>query len=169
MQYKNDVHKKIAYYELVKKVNAIQSTCVSKLVKKADCDTKIVEIEKKILDHDNYITTEDFNKLTYKNFGERLKQKDLAIKNGIADFVKDTNFGERLRKISDNVTSNKARFVETENKLTDPINSYTKLINDPSREVKLITTTESSKDLINEYSIFNGAKYLFGLQNYFVF
>ena len=63
MQYKNDVHKKIAYYELVKKVNAIQPTCVSKLVKKADYNTKIVEIEKKILDHDNYITTEDFNKL----------------------------------------------------------------------------------------------------------
>ena len=43
---------------------------VSILVKKADCDTKIVEIEKK-RDHDHnnkYMTTQQFNNLTAKKF-----------------------------------------------------------------------------------------------------
>ena len=43
---------------------------VSILVKKADCDTKIAEIEKK-RDHDHnnkYMTTQQFNNLTAKKF-----------------------------------------------------------------------------------------------------
>ena len=47
-----------------KKVNAIQTTDTSDLVKKADYNTKIGEIEKKILDHDHsnkYIPTKEFN------------------------------------------------------------------------------------------------------------
>ena len=41
---------------------------ISNLVKKADYDTKVKEIEKKIPDHkhDEYITTPQFNKLTAK-------------------------------------------------------------------------------------------------------
>ena len=67
---------KTVYDELVEKVNAIQATDPSNLVKKADYDTKIAEIEKKILDHDHskYITTHEFNRLTAKNFAARLKQ-----------------------------------------------------------------------------------------------
>ena len=55
---------------MVKKVNVIQTTDTSNLVKKADYDTKIYEIEKKILDrdHNKYITTQEFNKLTSENF-----------------------------------------------------------------------------------------------------
>ena len=43
---------------------------VSNLVKKTDYNTKINEIEKKITDHnhDKYITTPEFNKLTSENF-----------------------------------------------------------------------------------------------------
>ena len=37
------------YDELVKKVNAIQTTDTSSLVKKTDCNTKVNEIEKKLL------------------------------------------------------------------------------------------------------------------------
>ena len=37
------------------------------LVNKADYNTKIVEIEKKITDHDKYITTPKFNNSTKKN------------------------------------------------------------------------------------------------------
>ena len=48
--------------KLVKKVNAIQGTNTSNLVKKADYNTKIEKIEKKILDHSKYITTQEFNK-----------------------------------------------------------------------------------------------------------
>ena len=49
---------------------------VSSLVKKTDYDTKISDIEKKIADHnhDKYITTQEFNKLTTENFNARLAQ-----------------------------------------------------------------------------------------------
>ena len=45
---------------MVKKVNGIQTTDTGNLVKKADYNTKIGEVEKKMLDHDHnnkYITT----------------------------------------------------------------------------------------------------------------
>ena len=47
---------------------------VSNLVKKTDYNTKINEIEKKITDHDHdkYITTAKFNKLTAENIATRL-------------------------------------------------------------------------------------------------
>ena len=57
-------------------------------LKEADYNTKIVDIEKKIPDHDKYITTEELNKLRTENFAERLKQAKLSMKDDIADFVK---------------------------------------------------------------------------------
>ena len=48
-------------------------------------------------DHDKYITTQEFNKLTADNFAARLKQEDLTSKNDIADFVKNTDFDEQLK------------------------------------------------------------------------
>ena len=57
-------------------------------LKEADYNTKFVDIEKKIPDHDKYITTEEFNKLRTENFAERLKQAKLSMKDDIADFVK---------------------------------------------------------------------------------
>ena len=56
--------KRLYMINYFKKVNAIQTTDTSDLVKKADYNTKIGEIEKKILDHDHsnkYITTKEFN------------------------------------------------------------------------------------------------------------
>ena len=60
----------------------VLNTKISGLVKKADYDTKIVETEKKITDHDHakYITTSEFNKLTTEHFKERLKQADFVRK-----------------------------------------------------------------------------------------
>ena len=46
---------------MVKKVNAIQTIETSDLIKKADYDTKVDEIERKIPNHDIYITTTGFN------------------------------------------------------------------------------------------------------------
>ena len=67
---------------------------VSNLVKNIDYNTKISEIEKKITDHnhDKYITTPEFNKLTAENFAARLAQANLASKNDIANFVKKYRF-----------------------------------------------------------------------------
>ena len=49
--------------------------------------------------HDKYITTQEFNKLTVENFAARLKQANLASKNDIADFIKQTDFDKKLRNL----------------------------------------------------------------------
>ena len=83
----NNVIKKAVYAELVIKVNAIQTINTSDLVKKVQCSTKIDKIENKIPNQDKYVTNPELNKLTKENSTERLKQANLAIKNGIVDFV----------------------------------------------------------------------------------
>ena len=61
--------------------NAVENKILSasNLVKKTDCNLKINEIGKKIIDlnHDKYIATPEFNKLTSENFVARLKQANL--------------------------------------------------------------------------------------------
>lgn len=42
---------------------------------------------KQIFDHDEFITTQELNKLTEQNFIKRLKQVPLGSKNDIAHFV----------------------------------------------------------------------------------
>ena len=61
--------------------NAVENKIlsVSNLVKKTDCNLKINEIGKKIIDlnHDKYIATPEFNKLASENFVARLKEANL--------------------------------------------------------------------------------------------
>ena len=52
-----------------------------------------------------------------RKFSERLKETILASEADIADFVKITNFDEKLRRINNEVIANKKRYVETERKL----------------------------------------------------
>ena len=59
-------------------------------LKKADYNTKIDKIYKKIPDQDKYITPE-INKLTAKKFVARLKQAKLATKDDIDDIVTKTD------------------------------------------------------------------------------
>ena len=52
---------------------------------------KIIEIENKITtdhDHDRYITTQEFNKLTSEICTARLAQANLASKSDIVNFIK---------------------------------------------------------------------------------
>ena len=68
--------------QLVLQLKAVENKIpnVSNLVKKTDYNTKISEIENKTTDHDHdkYITSPEFNKLTTENFAGRLAQADLA-------------------------------------------------------------------------------------------
>ena len=57
------------------KVNAIQTTAASNIVKKPDYNTTIDKTENKTPEHDKFITTQEFNELTEENFATRLKQK----------------------------------------------------------------------------------------------
>ena len=87
----------------LKKVNNINITDTRGLVKKTDYNTKINEIEKKSTDHDHdkYITTQEFNKLTSDNFTVRLTQANLTRKNDIS------YFNDKLKNLNKKVTSNK--------------------------------------------------------------
>ena len=59
--------------------------------------TALTAVENKISDHSKYITTPEFNKLTAENFAARLSQSNLASKNDIANFVKKTDFDNKLK------------------------------------------------------------------------
>ena len=72
-----------------------------------------------------------------KIFTARLKQANLASKNDIANFVKKTDFDNKLK----NDTSNKND------------------LNELSKYVKAKSTKWLTKDLINKLCILNGAKY----------
>ena len=49
----------------------------------------------------------------------RLAQAKLAIEAGISDFVKETDFDNKLKNINKKATSNKTKYVEANKKLTD--------------------------------------------------
>ena len=118
-------------------------------------------MEKKIIDHDHekYITSQEFNKLTQYNFTARLVQANLASKNYFANFVKRTNFDDKLQNINKNVTSNKTKHVLIENEA-----------NKLPKKVEAVSQKGLTKDLINKYKILNIANYLsLGiLQNYLI-
>ena len=118
---------------------------------------------------DKYITTPVFKKLMKEHFTERLKQGNLASKNDIADFEKRIDFDEKLRKNNNKVTSSETKHVEAEKKVSDHITSYAKLIKDLSGKGKLTSTKRLTKDLINGYSILNGAKYFFENESWNIF
>ena len=84
---------------MVKNVNVIQAIDTSDLIKNTDYNTKIKGFEKKITDHDhgNYITTQEFNKLTADNFAAR--QANLATKFDIDDLVEKTTFDDKQKKL----------------------------------------------------------------------
>ena len=75
---------------------------VSNLIRKTDNDVKILDIEKKVTDHDHdkYITTPEFNKLTAENFATRLAQVNLIIKE---------DFDNRLMSLNRKINSNKTK------------------------------------------------------------
>ena len=54
--------------------------------------TALTAVENKIPDRSECITTPEFNNLTAENFTARLKQANLATKDDISDFLKETDF-----------------------------------------------------------------------------
>ena len=70
-------------------------------------------------DHDKYINTQEFNKLTSENFAAGLAQANLASKSDIANFVKKADFDDKLKNLNKNVTSNKTKHVLVENELNE--------------------------------------------------
>ena len=119
---KNDVVKNTQYDEFVKKADNISTTNTSNLVKKTDYNTKINKIENEITtdhDHNKYITTQENKKLTSENFAVNFAQANLESKNNIANFIKNTDFDDKLKNVNKKVISNKTKHVLVENKLNE--------------------------------------------------
>ena len=89
--------------------------------KKTDYNTKINEFEKNITDHDHdkYIITPEFNKLTAENFAVSLAQANLATKSDIANFVDIADFIDQLKNLNKKVTSNKTKHLIFDNELKE--------------------------------------------------
>ena len=117
---KNEVIETV-YDELVKELmNPIQTAGSRTLVKEADYNRKISEVEKKKLDHDHsnkYFSSQEINKFTSDNFAVRLKQSDVATKADINHFIEKADFHEKQKKLNKKITLNKAKHVLIENEL----------------------------------------------------
>ena len=59
------------------------------------------------------------SKFMSENFAARLAQTNLVSNNDIADFVKKSDFDDKLKNLNKKVTSNKARHIEVKTKLDD--------------------------------------------------
>ena len=81
--------------------NKISNT--SNLVTTTVLNTEISKVENKIPDHARYITTQEFNKLTAENFAARLKQ---------ANLLSQTDFDNKLIRFNKKITSNKTEYFE---------------------------------------------------------
>ena len=74
-----------------------------------------------------YITTQECNKLGLENFAVRVAHANLASKNDIANFVKKTNFDDKLKNVNKKWTLNKIKHVEAENKINDLTNKVAQI------------------------------------------
>ena len=78
-------------------------------------NTKICEIESKILNHDKYITTHEFINLTTEIFAARLKQIRL---------VTTTDFDNKLTSYKRQITPNRPKHLEVRKKLNSVITNH---------------------------------------------
>ena len=87
----------------------------------------------------------------------RLAKANLVSTNDTANFVKKTDFDNKIKALSKNFTSNRNEF-----------RNYQK---NYQKKVKAIPTKGLIKDLINKFSILKGVKYFSSgiFQNYLVF
>ena len=131
---------------MVKKVNNINTADTSNLVKELTITQKLL-----ITIMLNILLL--FNKLASKDFDERLAQANLSSKIDICNFVKKTDFDDKLKNLSKKVTSNKTTHVLAENELDEL-----------SEKVNLLST--------KDYSFFVGRLYFTsddGSQKFFVY
>ena len=83
---------------------------VSNLVSKADYNTKFTEIENKLTNHnhDKYIHTKEFNKLTADLFNTRIAEANLITK---------TELDAKLSSLNQKITKNKTKHLIVKNEL----------------------------------------------------
>ena len=101
--------KKTDYNTIITEIEN-KSPNISNLTKITDFNTKVTKIEKKLTDHnhDEYITTPEFNDLAARVFAARLKQANLVPK---------TDLDDKLKSINQKINSNKVKHFLVENEL----------------------------------------------------
>ena len=116
--------------------------------KKTDRNTAISEIEKTLTDHnhDEYITTPEFNNLAAGVFDARLKQANLVTR---------TEFDTRLTSLNEKNNANKSKHLLVENefkklKISDSSCSQVKVIL-KKMLCKLIQYFSQSENILNEF------------------
>ena len=62
--------------------------------------TALTAVKNKIFCHSKYITTPELNNLIAENFNAKLAQGNLASKNAVANWVKKTDFDDKLKKLN---------------------------------------------------------------------
>ena len=105
----------------------------------------LTAVENKTTRRSKYILTLEFNNLKTEKIASRLAQANLARTSEMANFLKKTEFDDKLIKLHRDVYSNKTKHPLFENEL-----------NEQSRKVEAIPTKEPT---INACKILNGAKY----------
>ena len=81
---------------------------------------KLLKLKKKNTtdhNHNRYITTPEFNKLTSEIFLARLKQANSASKSDVSNFVNTTDFDNELSNFNKRINSNKTKHKLAENEL----------------------------------------------------
>ena len=81
----------------------------------ATTTTAVTAAENKIANQSKYITASEFNKLTSESFASILAQGNLASKNVIANFIKKTDFDDKIKDLNKKITSNKTKHLLIEN------------------------------------------------------
>ena len=106
--------KKTDYNTIITEIEN-KSPNISNLIKITDFNTKVTKIEKKLTDHnhDEYITTPEFNDLAARVFAARLKQ---------ANLVPRTDLDDKLKSINQKINSNKVKHFLVENELKKTTN-----------------------------------------------
>ena len=96
------------------KISEVESKIpdTSNLVTTNVLNTKINEVKNKIPNHDKYITPPEFNWLTAESFAARLKE---------AGLVNKTDFDNKLTSFNRRITSNKIKHLEVQKKLNSLI------------------------------------------------
>ena len=68
-----------------------------------------------------------FNKLMSEDSAARIAQANLGSKNDIADFVKRIDTDDKLKNANKNITANKTKHVDSQNKITDLTNTVVQI------------------------------------------
>ena len=84
----------------------------------------LTTVENKAPDHSKYITTSELKKLIVEHFAARLAQTNLAKKSDIANFVKMTDYDDKLKNLNKKHTLNKRKHVLIKKELNELSKNY---------------------------------------------